>query len=91
MRIDQNRPAREPSAPDAVRRTSSDETRPLSGQPGLDAGDAESGHVELSKPAVAAALITSEAKISALRLQIQKGEYRVSAEEIAGKIIDDNV
>jgi anti-sigma28 factor (negative regulator of flagellin synthesis) len=38
-----------------------------------------------------AALGPSDARIEALRLQVERGEYRVSSQDVAGSIIDEHI
>jgi anti-sigma28 factor (negative regulator of flagellin synthesis) len=55
--------------------------------PGQSSGDAIEDHAEISS--LAQALEGADRKrLDALRLQVESGEYTVSASELAGRIID---
>jgi anti-sigma28 factor (negative regulator of flagellin synthesis) len=51
--------------------------------------NADSDAVAIS--GLAAALGPSDARIEALRLQVERGEYRVSSQDVASSIIDDHI
>jgi anti-sigma28 factor (negative regulator of flagellin synthesis) len=73
--------AREAAKSDAVRPDSTRGTPPASRNADTDA-------VAISD--LATALAPSDARIEALRLQVERGEYKVSANDIARGIMDEH-
>jgi anti-sigma28 factor (negative regulator of flagellin synthesis) len=56
---------------------------------GLASGNADSDAAAISD--LAMALAPSDARIEALRLQVERGEYKVSAKDVARGIIDEHI
>ena len=57
---------------------------------GSSSSSAEGGSDAASISDLANALTPDDARLQALRLQVERGEYRVSAQDIASGIIEDH-